>query len=92
MAFRSHPNYYGHRQSAFSETIEGGESASSIIQKIHRGPQQGNEMEASPSPPRPPFYVSMEHFTVICPNSILLFLCIWRPAAAFSIWKAGVWR
>lgn len=86
MAFRSHPNYYGHRQSAFSEAIEGGESASSIIQKIHRGPQQENEM------PPPPFYVSMEHFTVICPNSILLFLCIWRLAAAFSIWKAGVWR
>lgn len=52
MAFRSHPDYYGHRESAFHGTIEGGESASSIIQKIHRAPQQGNEMK---SPSRPPF-------------------------------------
>lgn len=51
MAFRFHPDYYGHRQSAFNGTIEGGESASSIIQKIHRAPQQGNEMEASPTLP-----------------------------------------
>lgn len=33
-----------------SGRIEGSESASSIIQKIHRGPQQGNEMDNSPSP------------------------------------------
>lgn len=72
MAFRSHPSYYGHRQSAFSETIEGTESAFSIIQKIHRGPQQGNEMDVFFLP----FYVSMEHFTVICSHSILPFLCI----------------
>lgn len=45
MALRSRPSYYGHPQSAFSETIEGIESASSIIQKIHRGPQWGNEVD-----------------------------------------------
>ena len=48
MAFRSHPSYYGHPQSAFSGMIEGNESAPGIIQKIYRGPQQGNEMDARP--------------------------------------------
>lgn len=33
-----------------SERIEGSEFASSIIQKIHRSPQQGNEMDDSPQP------------------------------------------
>ena len=35
-------SYSGH---IHSRRIEGSESASSIIQKIHRGPQQGNEMD-----------------------------------------------
>lgn len=34
-----------------SGRIERSESASSIIQKIHRGPQQGNEIDDSPPPP-----------------------------------------
>lgn len=76
MVFRSYPSYYGHPQSAFSEAIEGNESASSIIQKIHRAPQQGNEMDAfSPSP----FYVSTGHFTVMHSHSILPFLRIQSP-------------
>lgn len=48
MAFRSHPFYYGHPQSAFSGTSEGNESAPGIIQEIYRGLQQANEMDAWP--------------------------------------------
>lgn len=60
-------------QCAFSGTIEGNDSAPGIIQKIYRGPQQGNEMDAWPLL----FYVFVGHVTVMAPRSILL-LCIWR--------------
>lgn len=60
-----------------SGRIEGTESVSSIIQKIQRGPQQGNEMDDF----FPHFYVSMEHFTVICFHSILPSPGIWLQLA-----------
>ena len=74
MAFRSRPCYYGHPLSTFTVGRLKGmnllpASFRKFIEALNR---EMRWMIFSPS-----FYVSMEHFTVMCSHSILPSLCIW---------------
>lgn len=93
MVFGSNPSYYGHPQSAFSGMIEGNESAPSIIQKIHRDPQQGNEMDppsdtaTTTTTATTIFYVSIGHFA----HSLLFPPYIWG-LRLLSVYEIGICR